>query len=85
MPYPRNHVVALGDIDGNRTLDVFAGSYGHHYRVWYNDGTGHFGRHKGMTCYWLAGGLVVTGLGVLCWWAIRRRQQIGPSASTVEE
>jgi len=67
MRYSWRHVVALGDVDGNGTLDVFAGSYDRNYRVWYNDGTGHFSRCKGLILYWLAGGLVVAGLGVFCW------------------
>jgi hypothetical protein len=76
MSYPRNHVVALGDVDGNGTLDVFAGGFDQGYQVWHNDRAGHFNQdgHEGVTLYWLAGGgAVVIGLGLLCWWVLRRK------------
>ena len=77
MRYSGKRVVALGDVDNNGTLDVFAGRYDHDYRVWYNDGSGRFRPygHRSSVVYWLAGGIIVLGSGLLCWRVGRRRQQ----------
>jgi hypothetical protein len=41
---PDMQIYALGDIDGDRDLDIFAGSFDHGYDIWFNDGTGNYER-----------------------------------------
>lgn len=41
LTYSQNHALALGDVNGDRTIDVVAG-YRDETRVWLNDGSGAF-------------------------------------------
>jgi hypothetical protein len=37
-------IYTLGDIDGDRDLDIFSGSFDRGYGIWFNDGSGNFER-----------------------------------------
>lgn len=41
---PGMQIYTLGDIDGDRDLDIFAGSFDRGYGIWFNDGSGNFER-----------------------------------------
>jgi hypothetical protein len=66
MRYSWRHAVALGDVDGNDALDIFAGRYDRRYRVWINAGAGRFSRRRTTILWRLVGtGAAAVGLGLL--------------------
>lgn len=44
LEIPAMQIYTLGDIDGDRDLDIFAGSFDQGYGIWFNDGAGNFER-----------------------------------------
>jgi hypothetical protein len=42
LTFERQHALALGDLDGDGHIDIFAGSVHHDILVWFNDGEGRF-------------------------------------------
>ena len=44
LSFKGQHALALGDLDGDGHMDIFAGSVTHDILVWFNDGEGRFSR-----------------------------------------
>jgi len=44
LDIPAMQIYTLGDIDSDRDLDIFAGSFDQGYGIWFNDGSGNFER-----------------------------------------
>ena len=67
----------LADLDGDGDLDVFAIRFNGDCLVWRNDGTGHFAQGDWAIApiYLAIGGVIVLGLGLFGWRAIRARGQ----------
>jgi hypothetical protein len=71
-----DYAVNLADVDGDGDEDVFAIRFTGDCLVWRNDGTGRFGPEgdRAITPIYLAvGGVIVLGLGLFGWQAIRRK------------
>lgn len=72
------YAINLADVDGDGDKDVFAIRFDGDVLVWRNDGTGHFNQAEDramLPIYLVGGGVIVLGLVLLGWRAIRRKEQ----------